>query len=468
MISAHPVPAQIAPAGNHWFVARISSVAALGGLLFGYDTAVISGAIGLLQRHFQLSPAATGWLASCALAGCVVGAAFAGMVSDALGRRTALLISSIAFLLSAIGTAFASGITTFVVFRIVGGLGIGAAAMVSPMYIAEVSPPRWRGRLVTLNQLALVFGMLLIYFVNYKIASLGSEEWNLLSGWRWMFASGTAPALLLFIMLYFVPETPRFLLLKGREHEARSVMMRIENASVADSALRQMHAAQGQSAGNRMPQDARLIGLTGIVLAILQQVTGINVFLYYAPELFKNAGVGSSNALMQTVILGGINVCLTIFSMALVDRLGRKPLWIWGTIGMGCSLCAVGFAFLIPYTGNALLLFTLAYIAFFACSVGPVTWVILSEIFPTQFRGRFMSLATVALWIANFIVSQTFPMLDQSQWLISRFHHGFPFFLYAIFCFLGAWFGSTQLPETKGKTLEEVEQWWTVRTLRNQ
>jgi len=465
MDTAHPIAVKSTPAGNRWFAVRIASVAALGGLLFGYDTAVISGAIGLLQRHFQLSPAATGWVASCALAGCVLGAAFAGKASDAFGRRAALLLSSIAFLVSAVGTAMASGVASFVVFRIIGGLGIGAAAMVSPMYIAEVSPPGWRGRLVTLNQLALVFGMLLIYFVNYRIANLGSEEWNLLTGWRWMFASGVAPALLLFVMLPFVPETPRFLMSRGREREARSVMTRIEGASVADAELRQMYASQHDTAGKWTSRDVRRMGLIGVLLAVFQQVSGINVFLYYAPELFKNAGAGSHGALLQTVILGAINVCFTVISMAFVDRLGRKPLWVWGSIGMGCSLCAVGFSFLVPYTGSALLVFALIYIAFFACSVGPVTWVILSEIFPTRFRGRFLSLSTVALWIANFIVSQTFPILDQNPWLNSRFHHGFPFFLYAAFCFLGAWFAGTQLPETKGKTLEEVEHWWTIRTL---
>jgi len=333
MDTAHPIAVKSTPAGNRWFAVRIASVAALGGLLFGYDTAVISGAIGLLQRHFQLSPAATGWVASCALAGCVLGAAFAGKASDAFGRRAALLLSSIAFLVSAVGTAMASGVASFVVFRIIGGLGIGAAAMVSPMYIAEVSPPGWRGRLVTLNQLALVFGMLLIYFVNYRIANLGSEEWNLLTGWRWMFASGVAPALLLFVMLPFVPETPRFLMSRGREREARSVMTRIEGASVADAELRQMYASQHDTAGKWTSRDVRRMGLIGVLLAVFQQVSGINVFLYYAPELFKNAGAGSHGALLQTVILGAINVCFTVISMAFVDRLGRKPLWVWGSIG---------------------------------------------------------------------------------------------------------------------------------------
>lgn len=467
MLTTHRAAAQV-PVNSRWYVGLISSVAALGGLLFGYDTAVISGAIGLLQRHFQLSPITTGWLASCALAGCILGAAFAGTVSDVFGRRSALVLSSIAFLLSSIGTALASGVASFVAFRIIGGLGIGAAAMVSPMYIAEVAPARWRGRLVALNQLALVFGMLLIYFVNYKIARLGSDEWNLAMGWRWMFASGAIPALFLFGMLFFVPETPRFLLLKGRESDALAVLFRIENAAIAVSDLKQMRESHLARGNFTTGGGARLIGAIGIILAVLQQISGINVFLYYAPELFKHAGVSSNGALIETVILGAVNVCFTILSMVLVDRVGRKPLWICGAVGMGSSLFAVGFAFLNGYAGSMLLLLTLAYIAFFACSVGPVTWVILSEIFPTQFRGRLMSLATVALWMANFVVSQTFPMLDQNPWLIKHFHHGFPFLLYGTFCFLGAWFAGTQLPETGGKTLEEVEHWWSSRTFGSQ
>jgi MFS transporter, SP family, xylose:H+ symportor len=462
MVIAHRAATK-APIYNRWYVALISSVAALGGLLFGYDTAVISGAIGLLQRHFQLSAATTGWLASCALAGCVLGAACAGWVSDAFGRRSALVLSSTAFLLSSIGTALASGAASFVVFRIIGGLGIGAAAMVSPMYIAEVAPTRWRGRLVALNQLALVLGMLLIYFVNYEIARIGSDEWNLVTGWRWMFASGAVPALLLFMLLFLVPETPRFLFLKGREADARAVLLRIENETTAVSELQQMLESRVVRVDLWTAGDARNIGIVGLILAVLQQISGINVFLYYAPELFKHAGVSSNGALIETIVLGIVNVCFTILSMVLVDRIGRKPLWILGSVGMGLSLFAVGFAFLIPYTGIVLLLLTLAYIACFACSVGPVTWVILSEIFPTQFRSRLMSIATVALWSANFVVSQTFPMLDQNPWLTNYFHHGFPFFLYGVFCFLGAWFAGTQLPETKGKTLEEIEQWWRNR-----
>jgi MFS transporter, SP family, xylose:H+ symportor len=450
---------------NKIFVSVVSCIAALGGLLFGYDTAVISGAIGFLQSHFNLSPAATGWAASCALAGCVLGAACAGQVSDAIGRRMVILLSAIMFLASAVGTAVAPTFSIFVVFRIIGGLGIGAASMASPLYIAEIAPARWRGRLVTLNHLALVCGMLLIYLVNYEIVRQGTSQWNVSAGWRWMFASGAVPSIVLLALLFIVPETPRFLLLKGRLDEARRVADRIEPAFWNQLQMQELQIMELKSENTSLPPGLKRIGMIGIALACLQQVTGINVFLYYAPELFEHAGVGTNAALIQTVALGAVNVVFTVVAMAFVDRIGRKPLWVAGAVGMGCCLCAVGLCMCWGYVGISLLFFTLAYIAFFACSVGPVTWVLLSEIFPLRSRGRLMAMATVALWATNFVVSQTFPPLDQSPWLIEHFHHGFPFLIYASFCFLGSWFVGTKFPETKGQTLEEIEEWWTLRDL---
>ena len=464
MSSVQPADVRASSGASSLFVAIVSSIAALGGLLFGYDTAVISGAIGLLQAHFHLGPAATGWAASSALAGCVLGAAVAGQVSDAIGRRVVILLSAVMFFVSAVGTALAPGLALFVAFRIIGGLGIGAASMASPLYIAEIAPARWRGRLVTLNQLAIVSGMLLIYFVNYEIVRYGTPQWNLSSGWRWMFASGSLPSVALLGLVFVVPETPRFLFLKGQEDEARRVAARIEGNSASEVELHELLVTI-QHSGTTLPRAARRIGMIGIVLACLQQVTGINVFLYYAPELFKHAGVGTDVALIQTVVLGGVNLAFTVFAMAFVDRIGRKPLWVAGAVGMGCCLCAVGLSMARAYFSGSLLLFALAYIAFFACSVGPVTWVILSEIFPLRFRGRLMAMATVALWMANFVVSQTFPSLDQNPWLVQHFNHGFPFLLYAFFCFLGSWFVGTRFPETKGRTLEEIEAWWTSNDL---
>ena len=410
----------------------ITLVATLGGLLFGYDTAVISGAIGFLRDYFELSDAMVGWAASSALVGCIIGVAFAGWFSDRFGRRTTLMAAALLFVVSALGTSLPRSFDFFVFFRILGGVGVGAASMTSPMYIAEIAPAKIRGRLVSLNQLTIVSGMLLVYFVNYFIEGLGDATWNIRSGWRWMFASEALPANILLVSLFFVPESPRWV--------PRS-------------------ARQGNDWRLLFSGKLRKVLVIGIVLAILQQVTGINVILYYGPELFKNiAGAAVDSALLQTVVIGVTNVAFTVVAIRLVDRVGRKPLMIVGAAGMGICLTAVGLAAYFGAIGGWLLLFMVGYIAFFAISVGPVTWVILSEIFPSRIRGRALGIATLFLWSANWLVSQTFPMLDGSETLIRLFNHGFPFWLYAIFCLVLLIFMMTMVPETKGKTLEEIEE----------
>jgi MFS transporter, SP family, xylose:H+ symportor len=444
------------------FVVAVTSVAALGGLLFGYDTAVISGAIGFLQVHFGLDPAKTGWAASCALAGCALGAMVAGPISDAFGRRKVIFLSAVMFLISAIGTALAQSFAGFVVFRMLGGLGIGAASMASPLYISEIAQVRWRGRLVALNPFAIVAGMLLVYFVNYQIARLGSETWNQSTGWRWMFASGAFPSALLFVLLFLVPETPRFLAAKGRHAQALAVAERIETGASAEIAIQAIEK-QARDTDFRSifePSATRVISI-GIILAVLQQITGINVFLYYAPKIFAQLGSTTDAALLQTVLVGAVNLAFTVIAISTVDRIGRKPLLIGGSAGMGICLAAMGLA------GNSnigawQLAFVLGYIACFALSVGPVTWIMLSEIFPISIRGRAMAIATVSLWTANFLVSQTFPMLDENKFLVARFHHGFPFFLYALFCFLEVVFVWLKLPETKNRSLEEIAKSWNL------
>ena len=443
------------PKGNRisgsLYLILITGVAALGGLLFGYDTAVISGAIGLLKDHFVLSAAATGWAASSALAGCVLGAAGAGKGSDIYGRHRMLLLSGACFLVSAIGTALASNFTLFIVFRIVGGLGIGAASVASPLYIGESAPARWRGRLVALNQLAIVFGMLLIYMVNYRIHLSGTLAWNQNVGWRWMFASGIVPSALLLGLLFVVPA--RFLLMQGRREEAE----RVASRTGADTFLEILEAETPQA--NTTKQMRRVLTV-GLVLAVLQQVTGINVFLYYAPIIFNRVSHSGNASLRETVLLGAVNVLFTILAMALVDRAGRKPLLLFGSLGMTICLAAMGWAIMHESSSAWLLLFVLAYIACFAFSVGPVTWIVLSEIFPSEFRARAMAICTAVLWIANFVVSQTFPMLDENHTLVAHFGHGFPFFLYAGFCIVEMCFVWHSLPETKNRSLEEISNWW--------
>jgi len=450
--------------GSTVYLVLVCFVATLGGLLFGYDTAVISGAIGFLQQHFELDAAMKGWAASSALVGCFIGVAFAGEINDRLGRKTALVIAAVLFLISSIGTALPQTFTEFIIYRAIGGLGVGIASMTSPMYIAEISPANIRGRMVSLNQFAIVFGMVLVYFVNYYIAGLGDEAWNVATGWRWMFGSGAIPSLLLLGCMLLVPESPRFLFKKGREDEARRVLGRVAGAAHAEREITGIRAALAEESGSLkqlMQPGMRLVLIIGVLLAVLQQVTGINVFLYYAPEILKSvAGSESDVALLQTVLVGGVNLVFTVLAVGIVDRVGRKPLMIIGSAGMGVCLFAIGIAAYLQVIGPWLLIFMLGYIACFAMSVGPVVWVILSEIFPTKIRGRALAIATFSLWVANFIVSQTFPMMDENPWLVKHFHHGFPFLIYAGFCVVLVIVMVRLVPETKGRTLEELEQIW--------
>lgn len=469
MLPSHRIPSEPerirdAQRGSLWYVARVCLVATLGGLLFGYDTAVIAGAIGFMKAHFAMDAATEGWATSCALAGCVLGVAVAGWLSDRFGRRNTLIVAAVLFLVSAIGTGLPRTLTEFIVYRIIGGVGVGAASMTSPMYIAEISPARFRGRLVSVNQLAIVSGMLVVYFVNYAIAGLGDEYWNQTTGWRWMFGSEAIPALGLLGLILTVPESPRWLSKRGKTHEARNVLVRIGGKDHADREMAEITDAlshESPSLAQLLAPGMRTALAIAVVLAILQQVTGINVFLYYAPEIFKGMSAAQADAaLLQTVIVGAVNLVFTIVAIWTVDKIGRKPLMIVGAAGMGASLTALGMAAVLGRTDAWLLTFILSYIACFAMSVGPVTWVILAEIFPTKIRGRAMAIATLCLWAANFLVSQTFPMMDENPWLIEKFRHGFPFFIYAAFCAVLVVFVIAVVPETKGKTLEEIERRW--------
>ncbi len=493
MTTDHAITAR----GSTSYLALVCLVAALGGLLFGYDTAVIAGAIGFLKDHFRLTPLLVGWAASCALLGCVLGVCVAGFFSDGLGRKKTLVLAGLLFLASAVGTArpewfvpaddagsyaralaWLGGLMTrwfgtptdgtavpaafviFVLFRILGGVGVGVASMASPMYIAEITPARVRGRMVSVNQFAIIAGMLVIYFVNYFIERQGDQAWNVATGWRWMFASGVIPSIVFLALLTLVPESPRWLGEHGREDRARQVLARVGGDAFADQEMATIRQAA------RAGRDSLFGGailrplLLGIALAVLQQVTGINVFLYYAPEIFKQFGSSVDAALLQTIVVGAVNLAFTVFAIWTVDLIGRKPLMIVGAAGMGLSLVAMGLSPTLGLPATWTLVFILAYIASFALSVGPVTWVILSEIFPTRIRGRALAIATFFLWVANFIVSLTFPWLDQDAWLVERFHHGAPFYLYAFFCLVLVLTVALRVPETRGRSLEEIEGLW--------
>ena len=453
------------PVEGRRFAVQLTVVAALGGLLFGYDTAVISGAIGFLRSHFVLDAAQTGWAASSALVGCIIGAAGAGELSDRLGRKMALLAAAVLYFVSAVWSALPSSLTEFAIARIIGGVGVGIASIVSPLYIAEISPAAMRGKLVSYNQMAIVLGILGVYFVNYFIAGLGDEQWNVSAGWRWMFGSEALPALLFFVLMLFVPESPRYLVSRGRPDPARHLLSRINGAEAAETELQMIResvarAGTQDSAARLLQPGLRRVLVIGVALAILQQITGINVFMYYAPEIFKQLGSGTDTALLQTIVIGVCNVAFTLVAIRTVDRLGRRPLMIAGAAGMGISLVGLGAAAFTGSTQLWVLVFILGYIASFAMSLGPVVWVLLAEIFPTTIRGRAMSVAVLILWTSNYVVSQTFPMINEDPWLVGVFHHAFPFWLSALFCVVLIGVMVFFVPETKGRSLEEIESSW--------
>ncbi len=448
---------------NLVYVTFITIVATLGGLLFGYDTAVISGAIGFVRNYYDLNSTMMGWVASSALVGCIAGCAMAGYLSDRFGRKKILIFSALLFAITGIGCAIADSTTGLVIYRIIGGIGVGIASMLSPIYIAEIAPAHIRGRLVSYNQFAIVTGMLVVYFVNYFIAAHGNESWNMQAGWRWMFGSETIPALLFLLFLFFIPESPRWLAKNDQIEKSRRVLLKIGGSEFAEkelSEIRDTEIPESNSFRALFQGKFRIVLIIGIILAILQQVTGINVFLYYAPEIFKRLGTGTNTALLQTIIVGFFNLTFTVVAILTVDKFGRKPLMIIGSLGMGLCLLILGLMAYFQQSALWVLVFILGYISCFALSVGPVTWVIISEIFPTRIRGRALSIATVFLWTANWVVSQTFPMLDENQWLTDRFHHGFSFWIYGSMCFILLVFMWRRVPETKGKSLEEIERLW--------
>jgi|TARA_B110000211_G_scaffold74225_1_gene86505 SP family arabinose:H+ symporter-like MFS transporter len=436
----------------------ICAVAAFGGLLFGYDTAVIAGAIGYLQVKFELSPMLTGWAASSAIWGCVFGALFSGALSDKYGRKKVLLLSGLLFTLSALGSAVPDNLTQFVMARFIGGLGVGSASMLSPLYISEIAPAKIRGMLVTLYQLAIVFGINIIYIVNYLIANTHDQVWNVQLGWRYMLGSEGIPAILFFILLFFVPESPRWLVKENRSDEALKILNKINGPEETHRILKEIKEAVNEEKGSFLDlfkPGIRKAMVVGSVLALFSQVTGINAIIYYAPEIFKQVGFGSESALFQTMIIGFVNMLFTLVAIRFIDYWGRRTLLIWGISGMVSCLLGMGMFFYFEITsGSLLLLFILGFIASFASSLGPIPWVLISEIFPTKTRGTAMSFSIVILWLGVVLITQFFPVL------LSLFGGAFTFWIFMINALILLIFTLIFIPETKQKTLEDIQEIW--------
>lgn len=464
---------------NSKFLLKLTMIATLGGMLFGYHTAVISGTVSALEKFFVLpfdltedaASSQLGFVVSSALIGCIIGGISSGFISKKLGRKNGLILSGILFLLSSIGSAapeifikpIGEGDHTFINFfmtyRMIGGIGVGLASMLSPLYIAEIAPAKNRGKLVSMNQFAIIFGMLIVYFVNYFIAKQGDVNWLNTLGWRYMFASEIVPAIFFLLLLFFVPDTPRSLMLQSKENEAFTVLEKLNGKEEANKILVDIKNSLTDHSGKLFSYGAAVI-IFGMLLSFFQQFIGINVVLYYAPEIFKTMGSGTDNALLQTIIVGAVNLLFTVLAIQTVDKVGRKPLMIIGALGMAVAMILLGVSFQSKSMGIFALLCMLLYVAGFAMSWGPVTWVLLSEIFPNKIRGKAMAIAVAVQWISNYLVSWSFPVMDKNSYLVQQFNHGFAYYIYGLMGILAMLFVWKFIPETKGKTLEEMENLW--------
>lgn len=452
---------------NTKYIFAISMVSAMGGLLFGYDWVVIGGAKPFYEQFFSIADSANlqGWAMSCALIGCLLGAILSGALSDRFGRKRLLIFAAFLFILSAIGTGASDTYNLFIIYRIIGGIGIGLASNLSPMYIAEISPASMRGRFVSLNQLAIVIGILAAQLVNWQIADPvlpGASEadilasWNGQTGWRWMFWAEIIPAGLFFLLMYFVPESPRWLAKNGGEAKVEKILARIGGDDYAQGEYQSIRSTLANDTGKvdfrqLLKPDMKKVLLIGIVLAAFQQWCGINVIFNYAEEVFKAAGYGVSDILFNIVITGSVNLVFTFVAIYTVDKLGRRALMLIGAGGLTGIYAMMGAAYYFEVTGLPLLLLVIFAIACYAMSLAPVTWVVLSEIFPNRIRGAAMAVATVSLWLASFLLTYSFPLLNNA------FGASGTFWLYGIICLAGLAFIYRKLPETKGKSLEEIE-----------
>ena len=453
---------------NTLYIVGITLVATLGGLLFGYDTAVISGAEKSIQAYLitslGLGSLAHGATISSALIGCIIGGMLSGIVSLKLGRKKSLMLAAVLFFVAAIGSAypelifFKRGEPTmgllymFNFYRIIGGIGVGLASAVCPMYIGEIAPADIRGRLVSINQFAIIFGMLVVYFVNYFIAHGQTIEWINETGWRWMFLSAAIPSAIFGILLFFVPETPRYLALTNRDGKALEILTKINGLQQAKLILKEIKTSV-DAASENLFAFGKLVIVIGILLSVFQQFVGINVALYYAPRIFESMGAAKDSSMLQTVVMGLINVIFTVIAILTVDKYGRKILLMIGSIGMAIGMFAIGGLAFMKVIGISTLIFIIIYTASFMMSWGPICWVLISEIFPNKIRGRAIAIAVAAQWAANYFISSTYPAMME-------FSGGMTYSFYGLMSLLSFVFVWKMVPETKGKTLEAMEGLW--------
>lgn len=435
---------------NKTYIWLISMVAALGGLLFGFDIAIFSGTIPFIQPLFNLDAAGLGWVGSSLYVGCMAGALVTGWLTDRFGRKKPLILAALIFAFSSVLMALAGSAAELALWRIVAGFGVGAASMLSPLYIAEVSPPAVRGKMVSINQLAIVVGILLAYLSNYFLAG-----WE--NNWRWMFASGALPSALFFFFVFLVPESPRWLLARNREEQARKVLGRLVEPTEIEPEIRAVRSSLSAKTlkvgfSGLFKAGIRFIVLLGIGIAVFQQISGANAVFFYAPVIFEQAGMQVNDQLFQQILIGIINLAYTLLAMQLVDKVGRKKMMLAGSSLMALFLVLVAACFYFNLLeGYWLTVVVLAFIATYATTLAPVTWVLISEIFPNRVRGMAVSVATFALWAACFALAYAFPVLIQALAPVQTF------LLFAAICFTYFLILWRYVPETKGKTLEEIE-----------
>ncbi len=429
-------------------------------MLFGYDNIVISGAIGYLSQLFHLDAAGVGWAAACALVGCIFGCAAAGSVADFLGKKKGLALCALCFALSSVGMLFAGDLRQFVIWRLIGGLGIGAASVIAPNYIAEIAPTRVRGRCVTLYQLGIVVGILAAVFVNMLIQRMGDEAWNIATGWRWMFFAGVVPAILFAVMIIPAVESPRWLMKMGQRAKALEVLTRLNGAAEGASVAAEIDTALNTEEGHisELFTTFRWPLLLGIMLAGLQQVSGITPVFSFLPEIFRSAGTARSDAFFQSVLVSLVNLVFTLFALWLVDRAGRKTLILAGTTLQFLCFAGVGWLYHVHGSGVAVLVLVMAFVAGHAFGNGVACWVIISEIYPTKVRGRGMSIATTALWLVGYLGNQLFPLMQKNLGSDGTFWCFSAGALLTII--LVGWL----VPETKGRSLEEITALWTKKS----